>query len=247
MRSWSPTHRLLPAIHASSSSSHTRNAVLLILVLLEHGILEPLRRPRALRINMGDPEMRNRVLDDEERRDRKRPDEPTRRPRDVMLDSLALALRRRLLDPVWLCAEPVYQSCKTDFHNRPVREIHREAIPSDPHKEFVREHILQRRRKPDPGDHHVPADCGEALGVACGAVRDNVVAHEFQLTGPERPFPVLAGVAGDVPAEDDEGGEDGAADLGVAVNEVAELLFGADVAEDDAVEELALEGFYWGG
>jgi hypothetical protein len=221
--------------------------MLLILVLLEHGILEPLRRPCALRINMCDPEMRNRVLDNKERRDRKRPDEPTRRPRDVVLDSLALALRRRLLDPVRLCAEPVYQPREADLHNRPVRKIYREAIPPNPHEELVREHILQRGRKPNPGDHHVPADCGEALRVARGAVRDDVVADDLQLAGPQRPFPVLAGVAGDVPAEDDEGGEDGAADLGVAVDEVAELLFGADVAEDDAVEELALEGFYWGG
>jgi hypothetical protein len=74
-------------------------------------------------------------------------------------------------------------------------------------------------------------------------VGDDEVADELELAGPERPFPVLAWVAGDIPADDDEAGEDGAADFGVAVYEVAEFLLRANVAEDDTVDELALEGF----
>lgn len=75
-------------------------------------------------------------------------------------------------------------------------------------------------------------------------MRYNEVAEDLELAGPERPFPVLARVAGDVPADDDEGGEDRAADFRVAVYEVAEFLLGADVAEDNAVDELAFEGFW---
>jgi hypothetical protein len=55
---------------------------------------------------------------------------------------------------------------------------------------------------------------------------------------------VFAGVARDVPAEGDEDCGCDAAGLGAVVDKVAEALFRAEVTEKDAVEELALEGFY---
>jgi len=54
---------------------------------------------------------------------------------------------------------------------------------------------------------------------------------------------VLAGVARDVPAEEDEECGRDAAGLYAAVDEFAEAFLGAEVAEDDTVEELTLEGF----
>jgi hypothetical protein len=54
---------------------------------------------------------------------------------------------------------------------------------------------------------------------------------------------VLSGVARHVPAEDNEECGRDAAGLDAAVDEFAEALLGAEVAEDDTVEELALESF----
>jgi hypothetical protein len=54
---------------------------------------------------------------------------------------------------------------------------------------------------------------------------------------------VLSGEARHVPAKNDEECGCDTASLDAAVDEFAEVLLGTEVAEDDTVEELALEGF----
>lgn len=161
-----------------------------------------------------------------------------------MLDGFALSLRWWLLDPVWACGPAVDQSRKTHLHDGAVREVDSETIAADPHEELVGEHVLERGGQPDSGDHEVPADRGETLGVACGAVGDDPVANCLKLPRPERPLPVLTGEARNVPAEDDEDSKSSAAGPRVAVDKVAEPLLGSQIAKNDAVEELAFEGFW---
>lgn len=74
-------------------------------------------------------------------------------------------------------------------------------------------------------------------------MRNDPVSDVLELNRPSRPLPVLAGVARHVPAEEDEECGRDAAGLYAAVDEFAEAFLGAEVAEDDTVEELALEGF----
>lgn len=50
--------------------------MLLVLLFLEHGVLDPLGGLRALRINVGRPEVCDGVFDDEEGGDGEGPDEP---------------------------------------------------------------------------------------------------------------------------------------------------------------------------
>ncbi len=55
---------------------------------------------------------------------------------------------------------------------------------------------------------------------------------------------MLSREARHVPAEDDEERGRNTSSLDAAVGEFAEALLGADIAEDDTVEELALECFW---
>ena len=54
---------------------------------------------------------------------------------------------------------------------------------------------------------------------------------------------MLSSVARHVPTEDDEDCRGDSAGLDAVVDEVAEAFFGPDIAENDAVEELAFESF----
>jgi hypothetical protein len=54
---------------------------------------------------------------------------------------------------------------------------------------------------------------------------------------------VLAGVARHVPAKDDEECGRDTSGLDTAVDEFAEALLGAEIAENDTVDKLAFEGF----
>jgi hypothetical protein len=54
---------------------------------------------------------------------------------------------------------------------------------------------------------------------------------------------MLAGEARQVPADDDEECGSDSAGLDTVVYEFAEALLGSNIAKNDAVEKLALEGF----
>ena len=225
-----------------SSLCHVGSAVLLILVLLEHGLLDPLRRPGALRVYVRGPEMRDGVFDNEERRNGERPDEPVGAAGDPVLDGFAFAVGR-LLDVIRRGGPSVNEAREADLHNGTVGEVHSEAVAAYPHEQFVREHALQTGRQPDARYHQIPADGGEPLGVRSRALRDDPVADVLELHRPAGPLPVLAREARDVPADDNQCGENGSASSGVTVNKVTEALFGSNIAQHNAVEELALESF----
>jgi hypothetical protein len=118
--------------------------VLLVLVLLKHLVLEPLGGFGALGVDVCGPKVGDGVFDDEEGRDGHGPDEPVRRPGNVVLDSFALAVLW-LLNVVGCSAESVDQAREADLHDRSVRKVHGETVAANPHEEFVREHALQRR------------------------------------------------------------------------------------------------------
>jgi hypothetical protein len=65
----------------------------------------------------------------------------------------------------------------------------------------------------------------------------------LELHRPAGPLPVLAREARNVPADDNQCGKNGSASSGVAVDKITEALLGSNIAEHNAVEELALEGF----
>ena len=221
---------------------HVGSAVLLILILFKHGFLDPLRRPGALRIDVRSPEMRDGVFDDEENGDSKRPDEPVGAAGNPVLDGLSFAVGR-LLNVVGRGGPSVDKARKANLHDSAVGEVNGETVTTHPHEHLVREHALQAGRQPDARYHQIPADGGEPLGVRSRARRDDPVANVLELHRPAGPLPVLARKARDVPADNDQCGENGSASSRVAVDEIAEALLGSNIAEHDAVEELAFEGF----
>ena len=123
-------------------------------------------------------------------------------------------------------------------------EVNCKAVAADPHEQLVREHVLQARRQPDSSDHKIPTDSCEAFGIARSALRNDPIANVLELNGPASPLPVLTREAGNVPANDDERCQNCSTNPRVAVDEIAEALLGANVAEHDTVEELAFEGFW---
>lgn len=225
-----------------SELCHVGSAVLLILVLFKHGLLDPLRRPRALRVDVRSPEMRDGVFDNEEHGDGERPDEPVGAAGNPVLDGFSFAVGR-LLDVVGRGGPSVNEAREADLHDGAVGKVHGEAVAAYPHEQLVREHALQAGRQPDARYHQIPADGGEPLGVRSRARRDNPVADVLELHRPAGPLPVLAREARNVPADDDQCGENGSASSGVAVDKVAEALLRSNIAEHNAVKELALEGF----
>lgn len=84
--------------------------MLLVLVLLEHFVLEPFGRFRTLCVDVCSPEVGDGVFDDEEDRDSKGPDQPIGGPGNVVLDSFALTVLW-LLDVIRCSAESVNQAC----------------------------------------------------------------------------------------------------------------------------------------
>ena len=96
-------------------------------------------------------------------------------------------------------------------------KVYGETVAANPHEELVREH--------------------------CCTLRNNPVSNILKLNRPSRPLPVLSRVARHIPAEDDEECGRNTSSLDTAVDEFAEALLGAKIAENDTVEELALESF----
>jgi len=105
-----------------------------------------------------------------------------------------------------------------------VGQVDGKTIAANPHEQLVGEEALQRRRKPDPSDHEIPPNGGEALRVAGGALRNDPVSEVLELDRPGRPLPVLSGEARHIPAEDDEESGSESTGLDAVVDKVTEAL-----------------------